>query len=660
MSRPLLAYTREPTMTTGAMVTAAEIARIAGVGPAAVSNWRKRHPDFPAPAGGTASSPQFSLDEVTAWLDRHGRSFTISPVDVLWRRMNALRDPARPAAVLVAAGAVLADERRGEGEQGAGLPDDVAGQVGRLGREIGESAVFEVLLERWAEAHARQVEVTPQPVAALMADMVSAARGAVPETVLDPACGTGGLLVEVAGAGCLLAQDVDPDLAEVTRLRLGLRAGAQTETEAGDSLLGDAFAGRRVQAVICNPPFGQRSWGRRELGYDARWVYGLPPNAEPELAWLQHALSHLDDEGFAAVLMPAAAAARPAGKRVRAELVRRGALRAVVALPSGAAAGHGQGAHLWVAAAPDEGDVPPRILLVDTERLSGRPEGNGSSSTDWDSVHEAVASLWRGFLEGADNDSDACRALPAHDLLDGEVDLTPARHLEADGDRDLDLRRIEECRAVFREELELLVAGPPSVEETPVEDRPAVVASLDDLISTGAVRMWRGGSRSDSPQEGGSQRMVITLQQGLSRTPPTERAPATSGDEVEEGDVLVFAAGPEGARPVDPAECGAVPGVGVTVLRPDPGVIDCWFLAGTLAYGAHHPRATTTSVSRTRIDGSRLYVPVKELAEQQRIGDAFRALARFHESLDRLAEGGRDMTRRLAGALASGAVRPVE
>ncbi|MEV1091608.1 N-6 DNA methylase [Streptomyces microflavus] len=647
-------------MTSDAVVTAAEIARIAGVGPAAVSNWRKRHPDFPAPAAGTASSPQFLLDEVVAWLDRHGRSFTISPVDVLWRRMSALRDPARPAAVLAAAGALLAGERTGEGEQGPGLPGDVAGQVTRLGRQLGESTVFEALLERWAEAHARQVEVTPQPVAALMAEMVTAARGAAPQTVLDPACGTGGLLVEMAGAALLLAQDIDPDLAEVTRLRLGLRAKGQTATEAGDSLLGDAFTGRHVQAVVCNPPFGQRSWGRRELGYDARWVYGLPPNAEPELAWLQHALSHLDDDGFAAVLMPAAAAVRPAGKRVRAELVRQGALRAVVALPSGAAAGHGQGAHLWLAASPDERTMPPRILLVDTERLPGHPGESASSSTDWGSVHAAVASLWRGFLKGAENDSDACRTLPAHDLLDGEVDLTPARHLEADDDRDLELRRIEDHRAGFRKELDLVVAGPPPVEEALEGDRPTVFASLDDLISTGAVRMWRGASRSDSLQKRGQERMVVTMQQGLSRTPPTERVPVLSDDEIEEGDVLVFAAGPEGARPADPAEYGAVPGVGVTVLRPNPGVIDSWFLAGTLAYGPHRQRSTTPSGSRTRIDGSRLYVPVKELTEQQRIGESFRALARFHESLDRLAEEGRGMARRLAGALAAGSVRPVE
>lgn len=54
-------------------VTAADIARIAGVGRAAVSNWRRRHPDFPAPVGGPTNSPTFALSDVEAWLSANGR-----------------------------------------------------------------------------------------------------------------------------------------------------------------------------------------------------------------------------------------------------------------------------------------------------------------------------------------------------------------------------------------------------------------------------------------------------------------------------------------------------------------------------------------------------------------------------------------------------------
>ncbi|RSS08730.1 hypothetical protein EF915_34340 [Streptomyces sp. WAC08401] len=51
----------------------ATIGRIAGVGRAAVANWRRRHPDFPAPAGGTATHSEFARLAAVAWLLAHDK-----------------------------------------------------------------------------------------------------------------------------------------------------------------------------------------------------------------------------------------------------------------------------------------------------------------------------------------------------------------------------------------------------------------------------------------------------------------------------------------------------------------------------------------------------------------------------------------------------------
>ncbi|MFI9122369.1 hypothetical protein ACIGW0_23750 [Streptomyces bikiniensis] len=53
----------------------AEVARIAGVGRAAVVNWRRRHDDFPAPApaAGTGTHPWFDRAAVVAWLLAHDK-----------------------------------------------------------------------------------------------------------------------------------------------------------------------------------------------------------------------------------------------------------------------------------------------------------------------------------------------------------------------------------------------------------------------------------------------------------------------------------------------------------------------------------------------------------------------------------------------------------
>ncbi len=68
---PLAALT--PTDPADDVVLLAEVARIAGVGRAAVVNWRRRHPDFPDPAGGTTVHPTFARSAVVAWLLAHDK-----------------------------------------------------------------------------------------------------------------------------------------------------------------------------------------------------------------------------------------------------------------------------------------------------------------------------------------------------------------------------------------------------------------------------------------------------------------------------------------------------------------------------------------------------------------------------------------------------------
>src|ERR1700678_2879922 len=56
------------------LITAAAIARMVGVGRPAVSNWRKRHPEFPKPIGGSPNSPAFDRAEVLTWLKETGKA----------------------------------------------------------------------------------------------------------------------------------------------------------------------------------------------------------------------------------------------------------------------------------------------------------------------------------------------------------------------------------------------------------------------------------------------------------------------------------------------------------------------------------------------------------------------------------------------------------
>ncbi|WP_370947188.1 N-6 DNA methylase [Amycolatopsis sp. cg5] len=332
-----------------ATVNLGDIARLVDVGRAAVSNWRRRHEDFPRPVGGTASSPLFSLAEVEDWLRRNGKSFEVSPADRIWQRLRAAEDDLRLGELVVEAG-----------------------------REIKDHATFEFLCQRYFEAHSRRLNVTPVEVAELMVRLV----GGGPVT--DPACGVGTLLM-AAGSGA--GQELDPVSARISALRV---PGVQVVT--GDSLRANGLA--RANAVVCDPPWHDRTWGYDELIGDARWEYGLPPRGEPELAWVQHCLSLAEPGGRVAILLPLATASRRPGKRIRGNLLRAGALLGVVTLP-------GATRDLWLLRRPVPGEAPPsKILLLEAENLAD--------------VESAEAST---------------RII---DLLDDDVDLSPARHRDAD------------------------------------------------------------------------------------------------------------------------------------------------------------------------------------------------------------------------------------
>ncbi len=174
--------------------------------------------------------------------------------------------------------------------------------------------------------------------------LVRAVRHFAPElssdaTIFDPACGIGVLLLSVASEAALrcLGQEIDADSARFAQLRADLLGQSGVRIVAGDSLRADEWPDLKADLVVCDPPAGVTEWGREELLLDSRWDLGTPSKAEGELAWLQHAYAHTVPGGHVLMVMPASVAYRKAGRRIRAELVRRGIVRQVVA----PATGHG-------------------------------------------------------------------------------------------------------------------------------------------------------------------------------------------------------------------------------------------------------------------------------------------------------------------------------
>ncbi|MEU9864575.1 N-6 DNA methylase [Streptomyces sp. NPDC047971] len=669
-----------------AEVTAAGIARLAGVGRAAVSNWRRRHEDFPKPVGGTETSPSFALADVEQWLRDQGKLVEVPLRERVWQQLAAhpagtvtalvhtgcalllVRD--RPTGLLDATG--LSDERLADVLPSAleelltarfGLdravrtptPGELAPSVplmrgaAELAGELGARQTFEFLLGRHLDANPRQYTLTPPGLAELMATLAAEAGGTGPaHTVLDPASGTGGLLRAVPRPTALYAQDADPELAALTALRLALHGDADIRSAAADTLRADAFPTLSADAVLCHPPFNERGWGHDELAYDPRWEYGFPARTESELAWVQHALARLRDGGTAVLLMPPAVASRRSGRRIRADLLRRGALRAVIALPAGAAPPYGIPLHLWVLNRPGRDHRPaPELLLVDTTSLV--PDG-GRDKLPWQTVQGAVLDAW-----GGRHDPGVSRSVPVIELLDDDVDLAPARHLAgpAAGGTAAEL---EAVRARLDETLRRTLSLAPTP-AAPARSAARTLTTVGELARAGALQLRSGGAGTSAA--GGP---VLTEHDVLSGAAPSGTLPDGPAEEpvlVEEGDVVVpVLGGGSVARVVDAATAGAALGRNLQLLRPDPAAVDPWFLAGFLRGTANNRQASSFASTATRLDVRRLQLPRLPLTEQRRYGERFRALGAFEDALRLAGRLGGQLVQGLYDGLADGTVQP--
>ncbi|WP_406499196.1 N-6 DNA methylase [Streptomyces sp. NBC_00846] len=711
-----------------AQVTAAEISRIAGVTRATVSNWRRRHDDFPAPSGGTESSPLYDLPAVRAWLDTRGHTAAVSPLEELRTSLRLHPQGSGTAARLLPL--VLTTARRTPDELTAltELPDaDLAARANgavstlaetvpgaeasrfssgdapvlralvRCVRDEGGEAALSALAERELEDSATSGTYrTPAPLADLVARLVPGPLS----RVLDPACGSGTLLTAAArrGATELYGQDSVPVQARRSAVALMLAAPDATVTvRTGDSLRADAFGGLAVDAVLCNPPYGDRDWGHDELAYDPRWAYGVPARAESELAWVQHALAHLVAGGHAVLILPPATASRASGRRVRMELVRSGALRAVVALPAGAAAPLHVGLQIWVLQRPEpSGPERKSVLFVDTSeergtvRAGGGVEadsrgsgprsgtrGGGRASLDWTALTDRVLTAWAAFTDAPDEFTDEpgiARAVPVVDLIGDLVDLSPARYVRVSR-TDIEpaelARETDDSRRRLIASAESLgrAAGHVDWQAAGPAAREWRTATASDLARGGALALLRTAPDAKEPKEPQDAPSVPTatavltgadIARGTGPTGDPSGLRADSTPVIIAGDVLVRSvAGGSGpmVRVAGEADEGALLGRQVHLFRPDPARLDPWFLAGFLGAEENLAGASTGSTV-LHVSPGRLRVPLLPLEDQRRYGEAFRRVHELRAEARRATELAERTARLLAGGLTGGGLVP--
>ena len=250
---------------------------------------------------------------------------------------------------------------------------------------LGQS--YEYLIKKFADLTNKKAGefYTPRSVVKLMVNILDPTQG---ESIYDPACGTGGMLLEAIHHvrerheddrtlwGKLFGQEKNLTTSAIARMNLFLHGAADFQIIRGDTLRQPAFfSGDNLatfDCVIANPPFSLEKWGEEVWASDpyGRNFAGMPPGKTGDYAWVQHMIKSMAPAtGRMAVVLPHGALFRM-GKEgsIREKILGMDLLEAVIGLGPNLFYGAGLAACILVFRQRKKKDRKRKVLILDASR----------------------------------------------------------------------------------------------------------------------------------------------------------------------------------------------------------------------------------------------------------------------------------------------------
>jgi type I restriction enzyme M protein len=211
---------------------------------------------------------------------------------------------------------------------------------------------YEFLIKKFADdsGHTAQEFYTNRTLVHLMTKMLDPQPG---ESVYDPTCGTGGMLiscaVELKNQGKefrslkLYGQEMNYTTASIAKMNLFLHGIEDGVIAHGDTLSQPKFLGAngkisRFNVVLANPPYSIKTLDRNLFAIDpfGRNIWGVPPQGRADYAFFQHIAMSMDPKnGRSAILFPHGVLFRQEERELREKLINSGMLEAVIGLGAG-------------------------------------------------------------------------------------------------------------------------------------------------------------------------------------------------------------------------------------------------------------------------------------------------------------------------------------
>lgn len=313
-------------------------------------------------------------------------------------------------------------------------------------------AGYEYLLKNFADVSGKKAGefFTPRQVVRLLVGILDPQAG---ESVYDPACGSGGMLVETINTVRhsrgdtrtlrLYGQEVSLTTSAIARMNLYLHDIEDFKIVRGDTLRQPGLKKRdgtieTFSAVLANPPFSLRNWGSEDWAQDVRAFCGVPPKTNADWAWIQHMIASMDPTvGRVGVVMPHGVLFRGGAEgRIRECVIKADQLEAVIGLPNNLFYSTSIPACLLIFRQAKALERQGHVLFVDGSARFTKAK-NQNEMTDDD-----VAVLLQAYRTGDDPDGAGganVRLVPVAEIETNGWDLNIGRYIKTGVADEVDL-----------------------------------------------------------------------------------------------------------------------------------------------------------------------------------------------------------------------------
>ena len=214
-------------------------------------------------------------------------------------------------------------------------------------------------------------------------------------TIVDQACGTGGMLstaysylkaINPSADVHLFGQEMMGRSYAVGLAEMLIKDQNIDNFKQADTLKEDCFPSQKMRFALENPPFGT-PWGGKDAksgqeeavkeeflkGKDSRWPAGLPSSGDAQLLFLQSALDKLDENGRAAIIengSPLFTGNTSSGEsQIRRWLLENDYLEAIVAMPTDMFYNTGIATYIWILSKNKSTDRKGKVQLIDASNI---------------------------------------------------------------------------------------------------------------------------------------------------------------------------------------------------------------------------------------------------------------------------------------------------